>query len=132
MEANTHRHLDTSLSGRVVNLSSGKCSLELLALPCMGADEYGLVHGGFVFSAADHAAMLAVNEPYVVLAAAQVQFLKPSRVGDVLSIEAQVVGGDARKATVEAVVRDAGGDEVFRGTFRCAVPSRHVLAPRPA
>ena len=39
---------------------------------------------GFIFGAADYAAMLAVNQPNVVLGAAETHFLKPSRVGDVL------------------------------------------------
>ena len=132
MEAKTHAAVDPALSGRIAALEPGRCTLELLTLPCMAADDTGLVHGGFVFSAADHAAMLAVNEPNVVLAAAQVQFLKPFRVGETLRIEARVTDGDGRKPTVEALARDSEGVEVFKGTFHCAVPSRHVLTPRPA
>ena len=48
----------------------------------MVADEKGLIHGGFIFSVADYSAMLAVNEPTVVLAGANVKFLKPVIVGD--------------------------------------------------
>lgn len=32
----------------------------------MAADEYRLVHGGFIFGLADYAVMLAINEPTVV------------------------------------------------------------------
>jgi acyl-coenzyme A thioesterase PaaI-like protein len=48
----------------------------------MAVDDRGLVHGGFVFGLADHAAMLAVNDPNVVLGAASTRFLKPVRVGE--------------------------------------------------
>jgi acyl-coenzyme A thioesterase PaaI-like protein len=48
----------------------------------MVVDAHGLVHGGFVFGLADYAAMLAVNDPNVVLGAAEARFLKPVRRGD--------------------------------------------------
>jgi acyl-coenzyme A thioesterase PaaI-like protein len=43
----------------------------------MAADQRGLVHGGFTFGLADYAAMVAVNDPNVVLGAAEVRFLAP-------------------------------------------------------
>jgi len=43
----------------------------------MAADARGLVHGGFTFGLADYAAMLAVNEPTVVLASAQTKLITP-------------------------------------------------------
>ncbi len=74
----------------------------------MAADERGLVHGGFVFGLADYAAMLAVNHPNVVLASAEVRFLKPVVVGERLVAEAWVEETDGRKSRVQVEVR-AGG-----------------------
>lgn len=100
------------------------------------ADERGLVHGGFVFGLADHAAMLAVNEPTVVLAKAEVRFLAPVREGERLVARARVVSADAERGRpvveAEVLAQASGGAAarpVFTGTFRCAVPERHVLDP---
>ena len=56
----------------------------------MAADDIGLVHGGFIFGMADYAAMLAVNDPNVVLGAADVKFLKPVSVQETVVAEARV------------------------------------------
>ena len=101
-------------------------------LPEMAADDRGLIHGGFVFGLADYAAMLAVNEPHVVLAGAEVRFLKRVAVGERLVAEARVEEADARKSRVRVeVLRD--GEAVMTGDFRCVTLDRHVFeasAPR--
>lgn len=114
-----------------MELREGSAEVELLTLPAMAADERGLVHGGFVFGLADYAAMLAVNEPLVVLAAAEVSFLRPVRVGERLRAVAVVAGDEGKRRGVECTVRGEAG-EVMRGRFDCVVPTRHVLEPRPA
>jgi acyl-coenzyme A thioesterase PaaI-like protein len=99
-------------------------ALELTAE--MAADERGLAHGGFVFGLADHAAMLAVNQPTVVLAAAEVRFLAPVAVGDLLVAEARVESAEGRKRRL-AVTVSRDGVPVFSGGFTAVVPDRHVL-----
>ena len=127
IEVRTHSQVDENLCGRVQQLEVGRCSIEFEALHSMRADSTGLVHGGFLFSAADYAAMLAVNEPTVVLAGAEVQFVRPCRVGDKVEVNARITVMDSRKPIVEVVALDGTKAEVFRGTFKCVVPSRHVL-----
>lgn len=92
----------------------------------MVVDAQGLVHGGFIFGLADYAAMLAVNDPYVVLGSAQARFLKPVRRGDRVIARAETIETRGRKheVRVEAVV---GPEAVFEGTFTCIVLERHVL-----
>ena len=68
MEIRTHQQIDPALCGRPVSLAPGRAEVTLEMTPAMAVDAEGLVHGGFVFGAADHAAMLAVNHPHVVLA----------------------------------------------------------------
>jgi acyl-coenzyme A thioesterase PaaI-like protein len=127
--ASTHRAIDRRLCGEPLELAPGRARVELLSLPEMAADERGLVHGGFVFGLADHAAMLAVNHPNVVLGAAEVRFLAPVVVGERLVAEAEVVGEEGRKRRV-AVRARRGEAEVFSGLFTCLVPERHVLEGR--
>lgn len=113
------------LSGHPEEVAPGRARVRLETAPEMAADDRGLVHGGFLFSAADHAAMLAVNEPTVVLSGAEVRFLAPVRVGDTVIVEARrEPGGDVPR--VRCVAR-RGETEVFRGTFHCPVLPRHVL-----
>ena len=67
----------------------------------MSADSQGLVHGGFIFGAADYAAMSAVNDPYVVLGAASSKFVAPVKVGDAVLCQASVVSEKGKKRVVE-------------------------------
>ena len=129
MEPRTHLRIDPAWCGTPVELREGSAEVELLTRPEMAADEQGLVHGGFVFGLADYAAMLAVNEPNVVLASADVSFLKPVRVGERLLAIAAVGDVEGRKHRVHCAVRGADGD-VLQGRFTCVVTRQHVLEPR--
>lgn len=124
----THERLDPRLSGRPLHLATGHSLVELLTTDAMRADAQGLVHGGFVFGLADHAAMLAVDEPTVVLAAAEVRFTVPVRVGERLEAAAEVEWSEGRRRRVAVTVR-RDDEPVLTGTFDCYVPERHVLAP---
>ena len=128
MEIQTHRALNPELCGRAVEVAEGRAVVELRASVAMAADERGLVHGGFLFGLADHAAMLAINQPTVVLIAAEVRFLKPVLVGDLLRAEAVYQGEERRNRMVEVVVQRRG-ETVMSGSFACRVPERHVLEP---
>ena len=95
--------------------------------PEMAADDTGLVHGGFVFGLADYAAMVAVNDPNVVLGAADVKFLKPVKISDTVVAEA-AVGEVSGKKNVVNVTVTCGEETVFSGRFVCFVLEKHVLA----
>jgi acyl-coenzyme A thioesterase PaaI-like protein len=135
---NTHLGLDRALCGEPVVLEPGRATARFVATQVMAADDAGLVHGGFVFGLADHAAMLAVNDPNVVLGAADVRFLAPVRVGDVVVASAEVKGekGRKREVVVEARVPGVGDDPagllVLAGTLTAFVLDDHVLSGRPA
>jgi len=128
--ARTHERIDPELCGRVVEAAGGRSHVALATTGRMGADDHGLVHGGFVFGLADHAAMVAVNEPTVVLAAAEVRFLAPVRCGEALAARGEVEWREGRRRRVVVTVR-RGEEPVLTGTFECYVPERHVLAPAP-
>lgn len=127
MRRETHQRLDPRLTGTPVELGEGFAVIDLEASGEMVADDSGLVHGGFVFGLADHAAMLAINHPNVVLAGADVRFLAPVVVGDALRATARVAETEGRKTIVEVAVT-ASDRVVFTGRFTCATPERHVLS----
>ena len=90
MKINTHCRIDHALCGKPLFVGDGTSRVEMVTTPPMAADEKGLVHGGFIFGAADYAAMIAVNHPHVVLGASDVKFLKPVRVGETVLAKARV------------------------------------------
>jgi acyl-coenzyme A thioesterase PaaI-like protein len=117
-----------------LEVAEGSAVVALEALPEMAVDERGLVHGGFVFGLADHAAMLAVNHPCVVLGSAEVRFLKPVTVGERLEARAAVEETDGRKSRVRVEVRRSRPGEtaaaVMAGIFVCFTLEHHVLDVR--
>src|ERR1700674_2954956 len=114
VQPRTHLAIDRRLCGEPldpVGTAAGTARVGLTTVPEMAVDAAGLVHGGFVFGLADHAAMLAVNHPNVVLGSAAVRFLRPVGVGEQLIAEATVAETAGRRSRVMVAVRrvEAGG-----------------------
>jgi acyl-coenzyme A thioesterase PaaI-like protein len=127
MQLDTHLDIDTSLCGKVTKLEPGYAEVLLHTTQQMSVDGHGLVHGGFIFGAADLAAMSAVNDPYVVLGASTSKFVAPVRVGDAVVCKACVTSekGKKREVEVQAFVES---NLVFEGRFTTFVLDSHVLA----
>lgn len=126
MELNTHPNISAELVGTVTSIDNGTARAELLATEPMASDARGLVHGGFTFGLADYAAMCAVNDPNVVLGAADCKFVAPVRVGETMVARA-VIDATKGKKRVVGVVVDVAGKTVFEAAFTCFVLERHVL-----
>ena len=126
MQLNTHLNINTSLCGKVTKLQDNYAEVLLHTTQQMTADRQGLVHGGFIFSAADYAAMSAVNDPFVVLGASSSKFLAPVKVGDPVLCKATVVSekGKKKEVYVQAFVEEK---LVFEGSFTTFVLDKHVL-----
>lgn len=129
MDAATHLGTDARLVGAPIRLAPGYALCQLATRADMAVDGHGLVHGGFAFGLADYAAMLAVNDPNVVLGGAQTRFLAPVAKGDVLRAEAHVRFAKGRKRSVDVVV-SVDDRPVMTGTFECFVLDRHILSAR--
>ena len=126
MESRTHLKIDAELCGEIVELSAGHATTRMLAVPAMRVDDRGLVHGSFVFGLADYAAMLAVNDPNVVLGGADVKFRAPIVVGDEVIAVATVTEEKGKKRVVQTEAT-VGERVVFQGTFVTFVLEQHVL-----
>ena len=122
----THERINHELCGEITKLESGIVDVKLETISEMVADEEGLIHGGFIFSAADYAAMAAVNERNVVLVASDCQFLSPVKYGDIVNFRAKVRHKEGRKRNIHVTgyVLDI---KVFEGEFKTVVTERHVL-----
>lgn len=122
----THERINRDLCGEIIKLEKGYVEVRLTTSPEMVADDIGLIHGGFIFSAADFAAMAAVNERNVVLVGSDAQFLSPVKLHDEVEFVARVRHKEGRKRNVhvEAHVLDI---KVFEGEFKTVITERHVL-----
>ena len=122
----THDKIDFSLCGKPLLTENDFSKIKLKTSEQMSVDQTGLVHGGFIFGLADHAAMIAVNHPNVVLGAAEVKFLKPVKAGETVVAEAKVEEKEGKKNSVTVSV-SSGEETVFKGMFTCFVLEKHVL-----
>lgn len=122
----THERINSYYCGEITLIKNGYVELLLMTQPEMVADDIGLIHGGFIFSAADYAAMLAVNQKNVVLVASDCQFLSPVKFHDEVNFIAKVRHKEGRKRNihVEGYVLDI---KVFEGEFKSVITDRHVL-----
>ena len=126
MNIQTHKDISKALCGKPIRVEENEAEVLLETTRDMAVDDKGLVHGGFVFGLADHAAMLAVNKETVVLGGSLCRFLRPAKVGDTLHAYAHVRQEKGKKRTVEAsVFRDK--TRVFSGDFTCFVLEKHIL-----
>jgi len=123
----THTQINSGLCGRPVDTKNGGSQVVLETTSDMAVDSYGLVHGGFIFGLADYAAMIAVNDPNVVLGSANVKFLGPVRAGQIVVADAETLRIDGKKHIV-FVTAHAGETKIFEGEFVCFVLKTHVLS----
>ena len=122
----THEDINRNLSGDIQKMKIGYVELKLTTTEEMVADDQGLIHGGFIFSAADFAAMAAVNERNVVLVGSDCQFLSPVKFGDEVRFTAKVRHKEGRKRNVH-VIGHVFDIKVFDGEFKTVITERHVL-----
>jgi acyl-CoA thioesterase len=104
----------------IVEVAPGRAVLTMTIGPAM-VNGHGIAHGGFVFSLADSAFAFACNGhgPHAVAAHCQITYVKPGRLGDVLTATAREVLREGRSGIYD--VRVTRADEViaeFRGHSR--------------
>ena len=87
----THKLINNRFSGKIIEVSKNRAKSILHTNIDMVADEMGLIHGGFIFSAADYVAMVAVNDPNVVLGASECKFIAPIKKGESIIFEAYII-----------------------------------------
>ncbi len=127
----THLLASKEWVGEVTKIEEGKCAeVVLVADEKMRVDARGLIHGGFTFGLADYAAMVTVNDPFVVLVTSNVKFIKPVVVGDKLTAKSKVTEVKGSKKTVFCEVFNQHTEKVFEGEFLCVSLEKHVLEMR--
>ncbi len=111
------RHLGIEIG----EIAAGRAQARMTVRDTM-VNGHGIAHGGYVFLLADTAFAFACNtyEIATVAAAAEVVFVAPARIGDVLVADAAERIRFGRSGIYDVTVRRDGGDTVaeFRGTSR--------------
>lgn len=127
MEINTHQKINIDLVGRVLEIEPDHFArVSLVTTQDMIVDDKNLIHGGFTFGLADYSAMVAINHPNVVLTGAEVHFIRPVKLGDILLALARVEEKENQKRKIQVEIRVAD-KSVFQGKFNCQILEKHVL-----
>ena len=106
-----------ALGIELVDAGPGRARVRMTVRPDM-VNGHDIAHGGLIFTLADTAFACACNSwgPVTVAAGAEISFLAPGRLGDVLEAAAQVRARSGRTGIYDVTVR-RGGDVIaeFRG-----------------
>ncbi len=117
---------NTASFGTIKELEPGFCSLLFTPTAQMKVDALGLIHAGYIVSAANYAAMCAVNEPTGIPIKLECSFFTPFELGNTIELRAQMMQDDTKKreVQVEGFVLDI---KVFQALFEVAIFEHHVL-----
>ncbi|WP_117884492.1 hotdog domain-containing protein [Aureibaculum luteum] len=127
LKQNTHLLASKKLVGSVISITKNNAKVSLQITKEMVVDKYNLAHGSFTFGLADYAAMVAINEPTVVLGKADTKYVKPVILNDELTAIAEVTTTNGKKVTVLVMVTNQKNELVFEGNFTCFVLDNHIL-----
>ncbi|WP_169942975.1 PaaI family thioesterase [Campylobacter sp. RM15925] len=125
-ELKTSPNIKLNLSGTVTALEPNHAKTNFFASSEMVADSEGLIHGGFVFSAASYAALASVNETHSVMIGAKIHFYAPTRLNEMIEFDAHAHFGESKKREVRVVGRTKD-IKVFEGTFQIVVLEDHIF-----
>jgi acyl-CoA thioesterase len=119
------RMLDEDAASRALGIevvaAAGGTAIAQMQVRADMVNGHGMAHGAFVFAVADTAFACACNShgPVTVAAAADITFVAPARLGDLLMARAEERTRFGRSGIYDVTVRR--GDDViaeFRGTSR--------------
>ena len=124
----THVLTSKKLVGSVISIKNDRATVTLKITKEMVVDSFNLTHGGFVFGLADYAAMVAINEPTVVLGKAEVKFIKPVIINEELTAKATISERiNEKKIVVNVQVFNQKDELVFEVNFVCFVLENIIL-----
>jgi acyl-CoA thioesterase len=110
----------SGLGMKIVDVGPGRATLTMTVVPHM-VNGQRIAHGGFIFTLADSAFAFACNSHNERAVAAQgnITFIRPGKLGDVLTATAREISRSGRSGIYDVQVK--AGDQViaeFRGHSR--------------
>ena len=125
-ELKSHKKLRTSISGKIIFLEKGHSKTTLQTTKEMVVDDLGLIHSGFIFSGAEYAALVSINQENLVAIGSKCKFLAPAKEGDTIEFEAVAKFEDSRKREVK-VTGHINDIKIFDGIFQIVILEQHIL-----
>ena len=114
------------LTGTVTALEPDRAKTKFHASNEMVADSEGLIYSGFIFMAANYAALASINTPNGVVIASRINFFAPTKLGEIIEFDAKAHFGESQKREVR-VVGKTKDIKVFEGTFQVVVLDEHIF-----
>lgn len=108
--------------GTAVTVAPGFSRVQLVTSSTMASPGSEFVRAGVVFALADHAALLALDQPGAVLQAAEVQFMRPVKIDELIVAEAHARIRHGKKRHVTVTVRQ-DTEKVLQGEFTACLPA---------
>ena len=129
VKVKTHVDIDPHLVGHVDQLSEAEAITTLITSKTMNADGEHLVHAGFISSAGEYAALVAVNEINAMVYSVSSQHFACARVGDAVKFIAKVRHLEGRKRDVD-VIGKIDSIKIFQSHIVIVIPEYHPLKIR--
>lgn len=125
-EIKTSPAIKIGLSGVVTELKKNHAKTRLYTSEDMVVDKEGLIHSGLIISAANYAALAAINEEFCITISTRISLFGPAKLGDVIEFEANAHFDESRKreARVTGYIKDI---KVFEGTFGLVLLEEHIF-----
>lgn len=118
--------INSTLCGGIVDMKPNYAKTTLMTSNEMVFDDEKLVHGGFIFGAAEWAAHVAINTPHSVTIGAKVNLYAPAKVGDMVEFEAHAYYEESKKREVK-VIGTIKEIKIFEGTYQIVVLEEHIF-----
>ncbi|MGP1485020.1 MAG: PaaI family thioesterase [Campylobacter sp.] len=125
-ELKTSPNIKLNLSGTVSALEQNHAKTQFHTHSDMVVDAEGLIHSGFVFSAANYAALTAINEVNSVVISSRINFFAPTRLGETIEFDAVAHFNESKKREVR-VVGKTKDIKVFEGIFQVVILEDHIF-----
>lgn len=126
LELLTCNSLKSEFIGSIVKMTYEEVITKFAPTKQMISDESNLIHSGFIFNAANYAAMCLVNQPHAITIGAEVEFLAPVEFEQEMMFLATVKQSNAKKfeISVKGTLLDI---KIFEAIFHIAVFDKQLF-----
>lgn len=118
--------LKSELAGSILKMTYEEVITKFVPTKQMISDESNLIHSGFIFNAANYAAMCLVNQPHAITIGAEVEFLAPVEFEQEMMFLATIKQSNAKKfeISVKGTLLDI---KIFEAVFHIAVFDKQLF-----
>lgn len=118
--------LKSELCGSILKMTYEEVITKFVPTKQMISDESNLIHSGFIFNAANYAAMCLVNQPHAITIGAEVEFLAPVEFEQEMMFLATIKQSNAKKfeISVKGTLLDI---KIFEAVFHIAVFDKQLF-----